>query len=375
MNQNVHNFIMTVNPNIDIDDKNLFRNLINHIDGDGFKELAFVKEHPEILPMKIKHYTVFDFFYEKVVHDRCHPSHTGKWQDALMTVIQLVNMVEGGETLKDNKKYILRLQGTCQTLTDIFDLLVKEEFDMGDPEFLVYSIISRGELGKLQILSNLYVIEDYPGVLDVALRYGRNSIIRYFQDELELDFPYYGKIMDFENYKDNPRYIYYREHIAHDDTSRNKAIIGASKQDYLDSVQLILKDYQYPVTFNTIKKWCELIKSKEFVWDRINPSEIIPLLVGKLDTALPLTHDFGEFNSLIFGSEWSDRKCLIQHCLNLQKKLGDQEYRCEQIETRYRHLQAKYDTAMVFIEDRERAVGSRIRRHTVETGRNGRIKN
>lgn len=69
-----------------------------------------------------------------------------------------------------------------KTLTKIFGLLVKEEFNMGDPEFLVYSIIARGEIGKLKILANLYVIEDYPAVLDVAFRYGRNAIIKYFRD-------------------------------------------------------------------------------------------------------------------------------------------------------------------------------------------------
>lgn len=364
MDQKVHNFIMTVNHNINADDRNLFWNLVNNMDSDSSQELAYIKEHPDTLVMKIKHHTVFDYFYEKVANDRCHPTHTSKWQDALVTVIRLINTIEEGETIKHNKKYILRLQGTCRTLTKIFGLLVEEEFDMGDPEFLVYSIIARGELGKLQILSNLYVIEDYSGVLDVALRYGRNNIIKYFHDTLELDFPYYGKIMDFENYIDNPRYIYYREHIAHDDTHRQKAIVGASKQDYLESVQLILKDYQYPITCNTLGKWCELIKSKEFVWDRINPTEIIPLLTVKLETPLPLTHDFGEFNSLIFGQEWSDRKCLVQHCLNLQKQLEESEYRKEQIETRYQHLQTKYDKITRWVDERAKAVGGRIRRDT-----------
>ena len=314
MDQNVHNFIITVNPNIDMDDRNLFWTLVNQMDSDGSRELAFIKAHPDILPMKIKHHTVFDFFYEKVVNDRCHPTHTGKWQEVMIAVVQLVNIIEGGETLKHNKKYILRLQGTCRTLTKIFGLLVKEEFDMGDPEFLVYSIIARGELGKLQLLSNLYVIEDYSGVLDVALRYGRHTIIRYFRDTLKLDFPYYGKIVDFENYTDNPRYIYYREHIAHDDTLRHKAIVGASKQDYAESLDLIMNDYQYTITCSTVEKWCGLIKSKEFVWDRVNPSDIIPKLLAKLDTALPLTYDFGEFNGLIFGPEWSDRDCLRRNC-------------------------------------------------------------
>jgi len=360
-NETVNNFITTVNPTIDINDRNLFWNMVNTMDSDGVEELAYVKKHPEILPMKIGHHTVFDFFYEKVIHDRCYPIHTNKWQEILMSVIELVNLVDG-DVLKTNKKYILRLQSSCRTLTKIFGLLINEEFDMGDPEFLVYSIIARGELSKLQILSNMYVIEDYPGVLDVALRYGRNAIIKYFKEVLQLDIPYYGKIMDFENYTDSPRYIYYREHIANDDTVRQQAIVGATKQDYLSTVQMILVDYQYPITCRTIEKWCALIKNKEFVWDRIDATEILPLLTSKLAAPLPLTHDFGEFNSLIFGSEWSDRKCLVQQCLSLQSKLEDSEYRKNCIETRYRHLQNKYETMMRSIE--ERSFVNRIRRDT-----------
>lgn len=361
MEQIVHNFIMTVNPNIDVNDRNLFWNMVNFVDSDGTMELEYVREHPEILHMKINHHLVFDFFYEKVINDKCHPMHTDQWHQALTEIVQ---MVGSNNNIKQNKKYVLRLQSTCKTLTKVFEQLIREEFNMGDPEFLVYSIIARGELVKLQILSDLYVIEDYPGVLDVALRYGRNVIIKYFRDTLELDFPYYGKIMDFENYNSNPRYIYYREHIAQDQTLRQKAIIGATKQDYLDSVKLILKDYQYPITCNTIDKWCGLIKSKEFVWDRINPSEILPLLISRLNKPLPMTMDFGDFNTLIFGEEWSDRKCLVQHCLNLQKKIDDTEHRYECIESRYRHLQAKYDSMMRFIEDRARSMGGRTRRDT-----------
>jgi hypothetical protein len=363
MDQRVHKFIMTINPNIDINDRNLFWNLVNTFRSDGSKELLFIREHPEILSMKIKHYTVFDYFYERVINDRCHPANSEKWHDVLTEVIQLVNL-GSSDSLKLSKKYILRLQGTCRTLTKIFSLLVNEEFDMGDPEFLVYSIIARGEIGKLQILSELYVIEDYPGVLDVALRYGRHEIIKYFRDSLELDFPYYGKIMDFENYKDNPRYIYYREHIAQDDALRNKVIIGAAKQDYMSAVQLIMENYQYSITCRTVERWCELIRSKEFVWDKINPTEIIPLLVKQLETTLPLTHDFKEFNSLIFGQEWSDRKCLVQHCLDLRKQLDDERERKELTEARYRHLQVKYDAATECLHARSKSINQRYRRDT-----------
>ena len=199
MDQNVHNFIMTIDPNIDLNNRNLFWNLVNNIDSNGDLELSFIKKHPDILPMKIKNSTVFDFFYEKAVYNICQPKDIDSWNDVLAEVITQLNLIKNGGIIKFNKKYILKLQSTSRSLTDIFGLLVTDEFEMGDPELLVYSIIARGELSKLQILSNLYVIEDYPGVLDVALRYGRYTIINYFLDTLKLDIQYYGKIMDFEN--------------------------------------------------------------------------------------------------------------------------------------------------------------------------------
>jgi hypothetical protein len=363
----VQEFIATITTtnqsNSDIEDRNTFWTMVNNIESNGKKELAFVTLHPEVLTRKIKYNLVFDYFYEKVVGDKCHPSFSAQWQDILITVVQLLDLVPNANIIKQNKKYMLKLQSTCRTLIKIFQVLVQEDFDMGDPEFLVYSIISRGELHKLEILCQQYVIEDYPGVLDVAMRFGRHIIIKYFINTLNLDIQYYGKILDFENYKDNHRYLYYREHIVHDSTFRHKPIVGASKQDYQTSLNLILDKYVYPITTHTIDKWCELIRSKEYIWDHIN-TEVLLVLLKKVDVNIPLTHDFKEFNSIIFGKEWSDRKCLIEYCMNLEKKIESMTDRYELISDKYSHLQVKYDTLRSYIEQRGNARGGRIRRDT-----------
>lgn len=348
------------------DDRNLFWILVNSMESNGLREHEYIKQHPEVLTMKLPghHHLIFDIFYEKVLNSKYHPKDSHSWEQALTTAVKLVSESNDSDLIKHNKKYILRLQGTNRNLTKIFDLLVTEEFDMGDPEFLVYSIIARGEIGKLKLLSSLYVIEDYIGVLDVALRFGRSSILKYFKNTLNLDFNIYGKVLNFENYKDSPRYLYYKEHIAQDDTLRQKPIIGASKQDYLESVQIVLKNYAYTVTTYTIKKWCELIKEKEFLWDKVNANEILPLLLSHCTDTIPMTYDFDDFNHIIFGDEWSSRKCLVQHCLNLQKQLEESQARTETIESRYRHLQSKYDEIMQYISDRTHNMGNRLRRDT-----------
>lgn len=320
-------------------DSSIFWTLVSNRNSDGSAELDFVLGHPEVLVGKINNHLVFDYFYEKVINDRFHPKQAAKWMTVMTEVVKLVNDVSNPSIIKGNKLYVLRLQSTCKTMTKLFSLLIEEDFDMGDPEFLVYSIIARGELSKLEVLSAHYVIEDYPGVMDVALRFGRHQVIQYFVDTLKQNIRYYGKIVDFENYKDSPRYLYYREHIVNDNSFRHKPIVGASKQDYPKAVRLVLEQYDYPITCKTIEIWCEFIRGKEYVWDCVNASETLPLLLDKVSKCIPLTKDFGEFNIVVFGKEWSDRVCLIEHCMGLERRLEEVTARYEVTLSKLRHLQ------------------------------------
>lgn len=363
----MHEFIEIAKKSADlefeINDRYLFWTLVNNMNSDGSSELSYIKKHPEVLTVKLHSHLVFDIFYEKVINNKYHPKDSTNWELVLSTAIKLVNTISDSDLIKHDKKYITRLQATNHNLTDLFDLLLTEDFAMGDPEFLVYSIIARGEIRKLEILSSLYVIEDYNAVLDVALRFGRSSILKYFKNTLNLEFEMYGKILNFENYKENPRYLYYREHIAQDDSVKQKPIVGAAKQNYKEAIQLVLDVYHYDITIYTIKKWCDLIRDKEFLWDKVNPQEILPLLLSHCVDNIPLTTDFGEFNHIIFGHEWSNRECLVQRCLNLQDQLEQSNIRSDTIESKYRHLQSKYDQIIQYIHDRNH-MGRRLRRDT-----------
>lgn len=320
-------------------DSSIFWTIVNNRDSDGSAELDFVLGHPEVLIGKINNRLVFDYFFEKVITERYHPKHASSWMNVMTEVVRLVNDVTQPSIIKGDKLYILRLQSTCRTMTKLFSLLIEENFNMGDPEFLVYSIIARGELSKLEVLSAHYVIEDYSGVMDVALRFGRYQIIQYFVDTLKQNIKYYGKIMDFENYRDNPRYLYYREHITNDGSFRHKPIVGASKQDYHRAIGYILDQYDYPITCRTIQIWCDFIRGKEYVWDNVSATETLPLLLDKVEGTIPLTKDFGEFNIVIFGKEWSDRACLIERCMALEQRLERMTARYEVTLSRLRHLQ------------------------------------
>lgn len=366
MDSGAKEFIETISKSIDINDRNVFWNIIGNTDVDPEKPYEYIVNHPETLLLKIRNHFVFDFFYEKVLGDRCHPTDSLKWQTNLLKVIELTDNISS-DILKQNKKYLLRLQSGNRPLTNIFSALIKRSFEMGDPEFLVYSIIARGEMAKLEIMSKMYIIEDYPAVIDVALRFGRSKIIEFFKKELKVEFKYCGKILDFENYKDNPRYLYYKEHILYDVIPfRSQSIVGSVKQDYTESLNLILSDYYYPVTVTTLHKWCNLIeeKRKSNGWDVINAEFLLPIIINKIEEQISLTEDFGSFNTLVFGFEWSDRKCLVEHCLNLQKKLDMAQERSSIIEDRYKALQYQYEKLSAVVNCKYRAIGHRVRRET-----------
>jgi len=283
----------------------------------------FIKSHPTILIKTIGSHYIFDYFYEKVV--TCagtHVSDASDWEDALSLAINLLDSesIQGAENIKDNKKYILKLQSTNKSYLPIFKLMLDNAFELGDLEFLVYSIIARGELYKLKMLSDNYVIEDYEAVLDVALRYGRHNILEYFISEHNIDVKFYGKVMDFENYNDNFRYLYYRNHMSHEPIDADMPIVTCSKQDYTKAINIIMEQYDYPITIETLDIWCDMIRGKVYTWDAINANEVLTLLKSFVESTVPLEHDFKEYNNIIFGHELSDRACIIQQYLTLQNK-------------------------------------------------------
>ncbi len=330
------------------------------------KLISHVQENPQVLLGKIKSNFVFDYFYEKVISDKVvHPTHSSQWHDGFIKIIGILDNIQDCSCIKQDKKYILRLQSTHRSLNKIFKTLLNAGFEMGDSEFLVYSIIARGELVKLKILAESYVIEDYPAVLDMALRYGRSEIITYFLSNMKLDIRLYGKIIDFENYTDNCRYMYYQEQISHNDAiQKYRSAITLSKQDYVCSLKLLLEHYDYDITIKTLEIWCDFFRGKVYEWDAVDSNELLTLLTNLVTTPIPITHDFHEFNSVILGSGWSDRNYLIEYCLELERKLAALEDRYAIVTERLHSLQERNETCVQYITDRDYMRGSRVRRDT-----------
>ena len=360
----IKEFISTIDEKqqLDTKDAKFFNNLVELPCGNGNNVIAFVNSNPEILTHKINNNLVFDYFYEKVISDKIHhPTFSNNWQEHLINCILLLDTIDS-DIIKQDKKYLLRTQSTHRSLNKIFKTLFLNSFEIGEPEFLVYSIIARGELQKLKLLIESYIVEDYPAVLDVALRYGRYNILYYFVNTTKIDLPIYGKIIDFENYIDNCRYLYYQEHISQHTVLKHNPPIESSKQDYTECLKLLLSNYVHEVDMNTIEMWCDFIRSKVYLWDSINCTEILQLLKKHIVREIPLTHDFREFNSIIFGKEWSDRKCLVEYCLNLENKLHDLQDRYHIVYDRLKHSQSRCDQLSQFIATRNNT--HRLRRGT-----------
>lgn len=323
-------FITTVNPALNIKSKNIFGQLVG-AQVAVRDVLGLVNAHPSLLTMKIRSHYVFDYFYDKVIADLSHPVDSVGWQDALVHVLQLLESLPNANIIKENKQYLLRLQSSARPLTEIFCCLVDYEFEMGDAEFVTYSVIARGELDKLDILYKRYVIEGYTAIFSVALRYGRSNIIAYLIDALD-NLEAYGNIIDLAGFEENPRYMYYREHIAKECPMPE---LNITTSDYKASIEMIMSRGSYQIKVGTIRRWCDTCS-------RSGGGQVaIPLLLQYLSEPVPLTTDFGEFNQLIFGHEWSDRKCLVERCLSLEQALAESRDRYDIIESQYRHLQSR----------------------------------
>ena len=277
---------------------------------------------------------MFDYFYDKVVKiPSSKPTHDF-WLDALFKIIDIVisdaqNDEEEAKNITFDPKYIKLLQSGMKNHTSLFDRLVESEFEISSCLTLCYSVICRGELDKLKILNKFYPIEKFPGLFAYSLRYGRIEVLNYLIDELKLDpnSEQYGDIINLEHYEDNKNSLYYSSALESLAFSKSNPKISMSCQDYPKSFELIIsKQDNLNITVKTIELWKNKVDQTLYDWDQINFSDIVEILRPLLKNKIPLTHDFGEkYNQIVFGEKWSDRKYIIEYCLQLENKIHDLE--------------------------------------------------
>jgi hypothetical protein len=289
----------------------LYKNIL-HTKYDPQSLLTYITSNRSILMHKVGHNFFFDFIYNKVIHERGeHPNTTDIWKNILLTSLDLVQIDPDYEFLRENKRYILDLQSNNKSFISIFKHLMEAKFETGDLQFLTYSIIARGELSKFKIIEQYINIDDYPGAIDVALRYGRYQIIEHLLPRSE------GTNVDFANYTENFRYLYYSPEIK---MQSDMPAVSCALQDYEKSLTLVCQKLKKPVTVETIYIWCDLIRCKQYSWDIIDSDKVLELLRTILTEPVDLSEDFDEYNTTIFG-QWGDRKFLVEKCRQLEARI------------------------------------------------------
>lgn len=273
--------------------------------------MTMIRENPCIIAEKMGHSCVFDYFYDKMLEQ------IDLWKQAFYEIVAMLCHSYLLIEIKKDKKYILKLQCDSRDLTDIFAFLLKQGFEYGEGAFLTYSLIARGELQKLQILSNYTNITAYLGIYATAVRFGRIDIMRFFLEIQKYPPAFYGDVLRFEHFVDNFRYLRYTKDISRGAT--NVQYFPTNHQHVL-CIETMLTHCNLTITVNTLERWCNALRElrSDFVLDEHG---IIQYLLSKITEDVPMTHDFGEFNIYIFGKEWSTRSHIVDYCLRLEQRL------------------------------------------------------
>lgn len=299
---------------------NTIQHLIRLNKGQNIDIVEYTLENPHIVGENIGHFPVFDFFYGKIIDMSETSADNQFWCDSLVRIIFNLPINVKVDSIKRNHKYMLQLQSNNRGYTNIFRELLEHNFYLGEPSFLVYSLIARGELDKLKILQQKINLKKYEGIYATALRFGRPHIIKYFYEQ-GYSISDYGMILNFSSYVESFRYLRYSHQIA-SPSHQKTTIVEYTQHNHVECINLLLQyGYDQDVNVITLDKWCELLRMLQMYYDVINVGQILETIMSLVKTPILLTHDFKEFNYYIFGSEWSDRKYIITYCQQLEQKL------------------------------------------------------
>ena len=303
-----------------------------------------VTENPSILIKKFDSENfVFDFFFHYVLY-RCHPAIKDDWMHSLYVMIEaMTGLGEWGNIIKSNSEYVLKCQANSYDHSELFEVLFDNDFDLGDIDKLLYTVVARGELRKIQKIYEVYTIEEHSGIFSTALRYGRCEIIKYLLDS-ELDVTDYGNILHFEFFEESPRIMYYVTDVC-DQSSVQKLTeqgpISGTTQDYLKCLQqLQASEFQPVVNLRTLNIWCDFARSKIYDWDRV-PDEVFLELKSMCSEAIPMNHDFGIYTEIIMGSNYREYSNLQEQLSRLESQVRRLEFRNQRLTTQNNTLRKK----------------------------------
>ena len=286
-------------------------------------QFEHLRQCPDEIITKIQSKMWFDVFYDQVVR----PSKTTDVEvERLLELIQLLENCQRSQYVLYDGSYLLRLQSNHSNYFQIFEALLKSGIQITQPEFLVYSLLAREEISKLRLLRSYVDFTNYPSLFSVCLYYGRLESLNYLLDEIQLT-PSPESLSSIEI---QPRLIYYDPPTI---PREARQIIGSHYQ-IQNTLRRFLKVCPVRINAKHLHIWIQRVRSVTYGWEEFQFEEIYQILQPHMDL-IPLIEDFGEFNLMIFGYAWSDRKEIITNSLNLATQL-------ERLQMDYDHLLELY---------------------------------
>ena len=345
-------FLRLIPVSVHISSPNLYKALLDAVVSTDHEALfSFIEQNPSVLTETIDraHYC-FDFFFDCAVHGCMHPKHEEAWFSALYNFIELLDTLPNSDTvatIKASKYYILFCQKDSRNMYELFNFLYDNDFEVEPIETLALSLVARGEIPKLQRISENYTFDDdaYKTMVCTALRYGRADMLMYLMSEHEVNLNECGNILTFEHYNtDDQRFMFYRKRICdvrEVDNVMTYGPIHSVTQNYVACLDTVLKVTDPAVTVETLDVWCSFMSKKVYSWDAV-PVDVLHRLKEQLVAPIPLDHDFGQFTPELLGHTLGDRGHLVQDYIKLQERFEELQESFQQLLYNHRRMQEKY---------------------------------
>lgn len=256
---------------------------------------------------------VFDYFFERVINLWISDPHAERWAKLISELLlRLKNNVQWS-VLVDNPRYIKLCQTTSSNHVELFRTLIKLGFNLGSPIDLIYQLIIRGELKKLELISMRSDMIEYfdlhciPGAFAIALYNGMADVLVWLETSAGLSIDDAGNVLCFE-------------HLPKGCDTSVKYVIGRTI-DYPKALEYVLAHTKGQVSQHTVKIWNRYVP-EHFV-------KVFPVLKKHLIEPIPLEADFGDNNYVVHGMEWATREQLV--------------HKYQEIRDNYERLQVRFD--------------------------------
>jgi hypothetical protein len=282
--------------------------------------INIINKNPSLLTEKIDDsHLIYDYLFDFVILNKGHPALSIKIYNLLVELSDIIT----SPLIKENKRYVYMLQSNCCCYDELFESYIENKFLIDNFEYLLKSLISRGEIYKLKILFKFHKnLNEYSNLIEVATLFGRYEIIQFLIDN-DIKTPS-NNCLDYDiNSNFNPRWMFYFDSLSNINNSTRDVLI--SKKNYLLAFKLVMKYNESGISIKTLRTWLEVAKNRNI------SDDALLFLISNVNTNIPLSDDFGDYNYLVFGYKEE-----------IYPKYRNLEHQFQELKDRYQKLEYKY---------------------------------